>query len=69
MLQLDKDGMLIRTSPIEHDTGRIKATIELPVDLLDQQGNLIDRIFAFAFDVLDLQAIELRIHPPEWEVE
>ena len=69
MLQLDKDGMLSRTSPIDHDTGRIKETIELPVDLLQQQGNLIDRIFAFAFDMLDLQEIELRIRPPAAEGE
>ena len=39
----------------------------LPVDLLDQQANLIDRIFTFAFDVLDLHAVELRIRPPAAE--
>jgi hypothetical protein len=63
MLQLQKDGTLIRTCAIEYDTGWIKETIELPVNLLDQQANLIDRVFAFAFDVLDLQAVELRIRP------
>jgi len=63
MLQLDKDGTLIRTCTVEDGTGRLRDTIELPLDLLDQQANLIDRIFSFAFDVLDLQAIELRIRP------
>jgi hypothetical protein len=64
MLQLQKDGTLIRTCAVEDETGRIRETIELPVDLLDQQANLIDRIFTFAFDVLDLRAVELRIRPP-----
>jgi hypothetical protein len=64
MLQLQEDGTLIRTCAVEDDTGRIREVIELPADLLDQQANLIDRVFAFAFDVLNLQAIELRIRPP-----
>ena len=63
MLQLDKDGTLICTGAAKESAGRIKGTIELPVDLLDQQPNLIDRVFAFAFDVLELQAVELRIRP------
>ena len=51
----------------EDDTSRLKETIELPVDLLDQPGTLIDRIFSFAFDVLEVQTVELRIRPPATE--
>jgi hypothetical protein len=64
MLQLQKDGTLIRTCGDKDETGRIRETIELPFDLLDRQANLLDRVFAFAFDVLDLKAVELRIRPP-----
>jgi hypothetical protein len=64
MLQLQKDGTLIRTCAVGDDTGRIRETIELPIDLLDEQSDLIDRIFSFAFDALDLQTLELRIRPP-----
>ena len=63
MLQLDKDARLIWTGAAKDSAGRTRGTIELPVDLLDQQANLIDRVLAFAFDVLELQAVELRIRP------
>jgi hypothetical protein len=55
--------MLIRICRVADGTGRLRETIELPVDSLDQQADLIDRVFAFAFDVLELQAIELRVRP------
>jgi hypothetical protein len=42
---------------------QVKDTIEIPEDLVAQQPDLIDRIFTFAFDVLDLKAIDLRIRP------
>ena len=67
MIQLNIDGTLVLEGPAEQSSGRTKATIELPVDLLDQQDDLIDRIFSFAFDALDLQTVELRIHPSVWE--
>ena len=35
----------------------------MPEDLIAQQSDLIDRIFAFAFDVLGLQSIDVRIRP------
>ncbi|HEX9373400.1 MAG TPA: hypothetical protein VF897_20470 [Roseiflexaceae bacterium] len=45
--------------------GRSKATIDLPADLADQPSDLYDRVFAFAFDVLGLQTVELRVRPAE----
>jgi hypothetical protein len=35
--------------------------VELPIDLIAQQNNLLDRVFALAFDVLGLATIELRV--------
>jgi hypothetical protein len=37
--------------------------LELPADLLEQHSDLIDRVWAFAFDVLGLRTLDLRIHP------
>jgi hypothetical protein len=68
MLQLLKDGTLIRTCGDKDETGRMRETIELPLDLFEQQSDLIDRVVAFAFDVLSLQAVELRIRPPAAEI-
>jgi hypothetical protein len=61
MLLLEKDETMTWTGPAADGAGRTRATIELPEALLDQQANLIDRVLTFAFDVLDLQAVELRI--------
>jgi hypothetical protein len=33
----------------------------MPIDLVVQQNNLFDRVFALAFDVLGLATIELRV--------
>jgi hypothetical protein len=68
MLQIQKDGRLSRTGSTEDNPGQSKETIELPVDLLAQQSDLIDRVFTFVFDTLGLQTIELRIRPPATEV-
>jgi hypothetical protein len=59
MIILSHDGSLTT----EGAPWRVKDTIEVPEDLVAQQPDLIDRIFTFAFDVLDLQAIDLRIRP------
>jgi hypothetical protein len=61
---LQKDETLIWIGAAKDSAGRASGTIELPVNLLDQQSDLIDRVFAFAFDVLGLQVVELRIRPP-----
>jgi hypothetical protein len=64
MLLLEKEGTLAWTGVAAEHAGWIKGTIELPLDLLDEQSDLIDRVFAFAFDALGLQVVELRIRPP-----
>jgi hypothetical protein len=63
MLLLQNDGTVIWTGAPADNAYRTSGSIELPADLLDQQSDLIDRVFAFAFDVLGLRAVELRIRP------
>jgi hypothetical protein len=63
MIILSHDGSLTTEGAPEQASRRVKDTIEAPEDLVAQQPDLIDRIFSFAFDVLDLQAIDLRIRP------
>jgi hypothetical protein len=63
MIILNRDGSLTTEGVPEPVAGQVKDTIEVPEDLVAQQPDLIDRIFSFAFDVLDLQTIDLRIHP------
>jgi hypothetical protein len=45
-------------------TGGSKAMIDLPADLVSQPSDLFDKVFAFTFDVLGLQNIELRVREP-----
>ena len=63
MIILNCDGSLTTEGTPERAASSVKDTIEVPEDLLVQQPDLIDRIFTFAFDVLDLQTIDLRIRP------
>ena len=63
MIILNGDGSLTTEGAPKCAAGRVKDTIEVPGDLIAQQPDLIDRIFSFAFDVLDLQTIDLRIRP------
>jgi hypothetical protein len=63
MIILNRDGTLTTEGAPERAAGRVKETIEVPEDLVTQQPDLIDRIFAFAFDVLGLQTIDVRIRP------
>jgi hypothetical protein len=63
MIILNCDGLLTTEGAPERAVKRIKDTIVVPEDLVVQQPDLIDRIFTFAFDVLDLQTIDLRIRP------
>ena len=63
MIILHCDGTLTAEDALEHVVRRRKETIEVPEDLIVQQSDLIDRIFAFAFDVLGLQSIDVRIRP------
>ena len=63
MIVLNYDGSLTTEDAPERAARQIKDTIEIPENLIAQQPDLIDRIFTFAFDVLDLQTIDLRIRP------
>ena len=63
MIIVNRDGSLMTESTPERATRRAKETIVVPVDLVAQQPDLIDRIFTFAFDVLEIQTIDLRIRP------
>ena len=63
MIIVNCDGSLMTEDTPKRIAKRAKDTIEVPEDLVAQQPDLIDRIFTFAFDVLDLQAIDLRIRP------
>jgi hypothetical protein len=63
MIILNGDGTLTAEGVPEHLVRRRKETIEVPEDLIAQQSDLLDRIFAFAFDVLGLQSINVRIRP------
>jgi hypothetical protein len=63
MIILNRDGSLTTAGAVEHVARPTKDTIEVPEDLVAQQPDLIDRIFTFAFDVLGLQTIDVRIHP------
>jgi len=37
--------------------------MDLPIDMVEQQSDLIDHVFAFAFNALGLFTVELRIRP------
>ena len=63
MIILNRDGTLTAEGVPRHVARRGKETIEVPEDLIAQQSDLIDRIFAFAFDVLGLQSIDVHIRP------
>jgi hypothetical protein len=61
MIILNRDGTLEWKPVDRHPDDRTADSIELPAELVAQQSNLFDRVFAFAFDVLGLVTVELRI--------
>ena len=63
MIILNCDGSLTAEGVPERAASWVKDTIEVSEDLVAQQPDLLDRIFTFAFDVMDLQTIDLRIRP------
>jgi hypothetical protein len=63
MIVLNRDGSLTREAAPRCADRWVKDTIEVPEELVLQQPDLIDRIFAFAFDILGLQIIDVRIRP------
>jgi hypothetical protein len=63
MIILNPDGSLTTEGAPERAAWQVKDTIVVPGDLIAQQSDLIDRIFAFAFDELGLKSIDMRIRP------
>lgn len=63
MIILNRDGSLMTEGTPERAANRVKDTIEVPADQVALQPDLIGRIFAFAFDELDLKTIDVRIRP------
>jgi hypothetical protein len=61
MMILNRNGSL-EWIPLGGDTaGSTRGSIDLPADLVAAQPDLLDRVFALAFDVLGLVTIDLRI--------
>ena len=63
MIIVNRDGSLTTEGAPERVARQVKDMIVVPEDLVVQQPDLIDRIFTFAFDVLGLQTVDLRIRP------
>jgi hypothetical protein len=61
MIMLSQSGSFTFNILDDHATGGSKAMIDLPADLVGQPSDLFDEVFAFTFDVLGLQTVELRV--------
>jgi hypothetical protein len=61
MIMLSSNGSFTLNVLDDRSAGRSKATIELPADMAGQPGDLFDKVFAFTFDVLGIQSVELRV--------
>ena len=69
MMIINRNGSL-EWNPLGDDTaGSTRGLIDLSADLVAEQPDLFDRVFAFAFDVLGLVTIDLRIRPSEPETK
>jgi hypothetical protein len=64
MMMLSRNGSFT-LNVLDDRAGRSKATIELPADMAGQPGDLFDKVFAFTFDVLGIQSVELRVRTAE----
>jgi hypothetical protein len=62
MITIQGNGSLAWNSLTDPDH-QVVGTLELPADLLEQQSDLLNRVLAFAFDVLGLHTLDLRIRP------
>jgi len=64
MITIQSDGSLAWNS-LNDSRHQVVGTLELPADLLEQQSDLLDRVFALAFDVLGLRALEICVRATE----
>jgi hypothetical protein len=65
MLIMHRDGSLHWDGCENCTSGRAGATIEISANVLAQQSDLIDRVFALAFDVLGLRALKIHVRATE----
>jgi hypothetical protein len=61
MIMLSQSGSFTLNILDDLTTNGLKAMIDLPADLAGQPSDLLDKVFAFTFDVLGLQTVELRV--------
>lgn len=61
MIILERDGSLLWQNTCDTAADPTCETIDLPANLVTEQSNLIDRVIDFAFDVLGLDTIEVRV--------
>ena len=61
MIMLSQSGSFTLDILDDRAHGGSKALIDLPADLAGQPSDLFDKVFAFTFDVLGLQSVELRV--------
>jgi hypothetical protein len=61
MIMMSRNGSFTLNILDDRADGRSKATIDLPADISGQPSDLFDKVFAFTFDVLGLQSVELRV--------
>ena len=61
MIMLSQSGSFTLNILDDRANGGSKALIDLPADMAGQTGDLFDKVFAFTFDVLGLQSVELRV--------
>ena len=60
-MMLSQNGSFTLKILDDRATGGSKAMIDLAADLIEQPSDLFDKVFAFTFDVLGLQTVELRV--------
>lgn len=63
----DRDGSLIKEPTNGRRALAIEPTyrVEIPVEMLDEQSSVIDRIIAFAFDTLGARRVDVRVREQE----
>jgi len=65
MMSMRRDGSLDYHHVDLSWSKRTRGTLEVSTDLLAQQSDLLDRVIAYAFDVLGLNTLELRVRATE----
>jgi hypothetical protein len=57
----DDQKHMLGTAPIQQLMPLQSYRVELPQDLLDEQGQLLDWVIGYAFDTLEARHLDLRI--------